>query len=155
MGIFDSVLYRGMKRGKAKYITQTENSIPEYILFLSHAHTYAKIITGEADPKFYEDYRVVETFKRLLLGNMDISFLFHKESPFEAGLEKLMAENDSLCEFKKECPSKLHLYWAPKRPSSLCSCRFNSLSIGIETYAWGKKRRIDRIRQAGGSWGVG
>ena len=116
MGTLDTALRLGMKIGKRKYIPMDSNSIPDFILLLKRARKDVKIVTGEADAKFYEYPLVLKAFGQLLSAGASISLIFHKNDDYQTSVRELREDNVGLCNLKKEAPDQVHLYWAPRRP---------------------------------------
>lgn len=100
-------------------VPKGEERLDEFLDFLSHAQKSLSLVTGEADPRVYENPRVVGRLNKLLAGGARISVVGNfKSTNRRDAVANLNQENPHLCQFKRDFQGRFCLHWAKARPEA-------------------------------------
>jgi len=101
-----------------------------------------KILTGELNPRCYENPEFIRISERLLANGVNMKIIFHKSSPLEDAILKLKHENPGIIELKQKYNKILHLYWQQRRNPKHFAVVDENAIFAEEPHASGAPREV-------------
>ncbi len=90
-----------------------------YIETIRDFNKGVKMVAGEANGKIFDQEEFFSVLREGLRENPEaqVSLVFHKEGDIDKARLAFEQDNPHLTNLKRQFPDKVHLWWAPKRPS--------------------------------------